>query len=363
MFGSNKRTAVGIDIGSHSIKVVELEKRDNQHYRLKNFSIQEILPEGQTLETEGPSQDVLTERLSETLSSIKIKPKNIKKLATSVGGQSVSVKQIRSISLGPEELESSLTFEARKYLPPDEAEAVIDFQVLRGDVSTSHMDILLVACTRKTFNQHMDLLETVGFKPGIVEVAPLAAMNSYLIQQPMHEDGVLIMLNIGAKRTSLIVFDPNGLFFTRDIAYGGNHFTDDVRARRKVDAAAAERIKKEEGIFPEQDPEDGDGSGMSIDQVGIELSRRTTEENLVNELNRSLRYYVKESGRNEFIKVLLTGGSAKIPKLDTFLSEKLRIPVEVYDPIARFELARGIDSIQSEPQLAQAVGLALRTLQ
>ncbi|OQY27902.1 MAG: hypothetical protein B6244_09125 [Candidatus Cloacimonetes bacterium 4572_55] len=358
MFGSSK-TAVGLDIGSHSIKVVEVERRDSR-YRLKNYAIREILPEGQSLESEGPSENDVIGALNEAFREIKVKPKRVKKLGSSIGGQAVTVKQIRSISLAPEELESSLTFEARKYLPPDEAEAVLDFQVLKGDISTSHMDILLVASSRKGFNQHMDLLEAVGCKPGIVDVDSLSIINSYLLLNSVPDEGILVMLNIGAKKTNLIVLNPNGLFFTRDISYGGNHFTDDVRVSKGLDAAMAERSKKEEGVFAPVSQEETDG--ISLGHAGLGLSRRTTQENLANEVTRSLRYYVKESGHNEFWKILLAGGSAKIPQLDEFLEEKLRVPVEVFDPTVQLEMGRGV-SLDKEPQLAQAIGLALRTLQ
>lgn len=357
MFGSSKRTAVGIDIGSHSVKIAELEKKENR-FRLKNFAIKEIFPEGKVDEGDGPTPDMIQNGIVQALRSIKMKPKRIKQVASSIGGQSVSVKQIKTISLAPEELNSSLSFEARKYLPPEETEAVMDFQVMNGDVSTSHMDILLVACTRKALNQHMDFLEESGIKPGIVDVDSLATLNAYLFQNPPVTEGILIMLNIGAKKTNLIVYDPTGLFFTRDIAYGGNHFSEDVKARLNLEPYAAEEYKKKHGVFQIQDEDQV--TELSLDGVGLELSRRTAEDNLVNEINRSLRYYVKESGRNEFWKILLAGGSAKIPHLDEFLADKFRIPVEVFDPLGSFELPKGLEDIHPEPQLTQAIGLALR---
>ncbi len=360
MIGSSKRTAVGIDIGSHSVKIVELEKREDR-FRLKNFAIKEIFPSGKVDGGEGPTNDMVTAGIKAALTSIKMKPKRIKQLASSIGGQSVSVKQIKSISLAPEELESSLAFEARKYLPPEETDAVIDFQVLNGDVSTSHMDILLVACTRKMLGQHASFLENAGFKPDIVDVDALATLNAYLLQSPPITDGILIVLNIGARKTNLIVYDPTGLFFTRDITYGGNHFSEDVRVTNKLEPYDAEQHKKDYGIFKAEDAPDV--NEITLDGVGLELTRRTTEDNMINEINRSLRYYVKESGRNEFWKVLLTGGSAKILYLDEYLAEKLRIPVEVFDPLASFDLPKGMEDIHPEPQLAQAIGLALRRLQ
>jgi type IV pilus assembly protein PilM len=341
---------IGLDIGTHSVKLVQMQVGGDTR-RVLNYSIQDIYGPEMDYDLEGPPNRLVSSAIKEAFKEIKVNPKRVKNLNTAMGGNSISVNQITSIPLAPEELESSLIFEARKHLPLDDSEPLIDYQILKGDMDSEQVSILLAATTRKAFQSRLEMLKDIGLKPHIIDSEMLALLNSYILTQGPLQSPPTIFLNVGAKSTNLIICGGEAKFFARDIQWAGFSFTDDIRDNKDVDYPTAEKIKRDEGIF-------GLEEGISGDS-GIRMQRKFTQDSLVSEILRSLRYYAKETSVREFDKVLLSGGSARIDGLAGFLTEKLNIPVEIYDPTHTFELPQ-VFNPQHAPQLATAFGLALR---
>ncbi len=345
------RSVVGLDIGSYAVKLVELEKEGGR-YKVKNFYIRDLYSSGEEYDKEGPGVSRLEKALRETFSQTKLNPRRHKHLNLGLGGPSVSVKQIKSIALSPEEMESSLVFEARKHLPLDESDAVIDSQILRGDMDSQDMDILLVATTKKVFDSSLKILKNVGVKPNVIDAEVLALVNSYTVTEgSLLGDEALVFLNVGAKYTTITIVSENGILFSRDITWAGINFTDDIKSQKKVEYEEAEAIKRDSGMGAMV----GDGEGAG----GIRVARRMASDQLVDEIRRSLRYYTKETGIREFKKVLLCGGSAMMPNLNSYLAQNLNMTVEIYNPFAGMITPPGLDD-QVGARLAVACGLALR---
>lgn len=346
------KSIIGLDIGSYSVKLVELEN-DGSRYRLKNYCIKNIYAEGEEIDSGGPGVSRLETATSEAFHSAKINPKRAKNINSSLGGKFISVKQVKSIALAPEEMESSLLFEARKHLPLDESDAVIDYQILRGGMETADMDIILVATTKKVFDSRIRMLKDIGIESNIIDAEVLALLNSYLVSQGSFlGDEALIFLDIGAKYSNLIIVGEKTMFFTRDINWAGTNFTDDIKSNMKVDYSEAESIKRESGIGALL-------GNMNETAQGIKVTRRMTLDNLMDEIRRSLRYYTKETGCREYNKILLCGGSSVLPNLNSHLAQHLKMNVEIYNPFESFLTPPGFDDTLGS-RLAVACGLALR---
>lgn len=345
------KSVVGLDIGSFAIKLVELETEGGR-YKVKNFHIQDIYGPGEEYDNEGPGISRLEKALREVFGAVKLSPKKLKYLNTGLGGPSISVKQIKSIALSPEEMESSLVFEARKHLPLDESDAIIDSQIIRGDMESQDMDVLLVATTKKVFDNHLELLASVGAKPNVIDAEVLALINSYVVSQgSLLGDEALIILNVGARYTSIAIIGEKTMLFARDISWAGANFTEDIKGLMKVEYTEAESIKRERGM--------GALSGGAEASGGIRVARRMAIDNLVDEVRRSMRYYTKETGCREFQKLLLCGGSAILPNLNAHLAQQLNMNVEIYNPFAAMITPPGLDD-QIGARMAVACGLAMR---
>ncbi|MBW6515485.1 MAG: pilus assembly protein PilM [Candidatus Cloacimonetes bacterium] len=346
------KESVGIDIGTHSIKLVHL-KRLHDGYKLLNYEIRPTVPAGVEYIPSDLRRDRYAPILAEILRTLKIKPRKIKHLVTSIGGDHVSIKQIKTIFLPEDELESALFFEAKKHLPISGSDMLLDFQVLNVEERTNNMNILLVATTKEELKKHNDILTAADIAPGIVDAEPLAVANSFMLNAFV-EEGVYVIVNMGAHRSNMIIYGPKAKFFSRDLAWGGYNITKDIMKRKNLSFEDAENHKFEHGIT-----ETGDTAGEGIGLSTLEISDKPTEEQIALEIKRSLRYYVKEAGNSDFRKVLLVGGSSKLKGLPEYFTEQLNIPTEIFNPFINLEMPEKLRD-KKDPQLALAIGLAMR---
>jgi len=352
MFGLGSNLRVGIDIGTHSIKVAAVEKV-GPRFRIAKWKNYELYTGGEKYDPEGPKKSVAVPALAKILGELGLVPKKVKHLASCIGGQQVSAKEISSLMQTEAEMASSLLLEARKHIPLDGSETVVDYQILGDDVhETDKVRVLLVATTRKLFETHQDYLREIELKPGVIDIEPLAVLNSYVIHSQLPDDGVIILLHIGAKRTVLSVFGRRDMFFTRDLPVGGFAFTEELMRNYGLEYEEAERVKISQGMAPDIEKK-GAGDG------GLGMAERTTFEKLGDEINRSLRYYVKETGQSVFTHFVLTGGGAPLIGLDSYLSNKFNLPIELYNPFNQLDSRIPIET-PNPYQMAPAIGLAIR---
>jgi type IV pilus assembly protein PilM len=346
------RESVGIDIGSHSVKIVHL-KRLHEGFKLLNYEIRPTVPQG----VEYVPSDLRPERFApiivEMMKTLHIVPKTVKHLVTAIGGDNTSIKQIKTIFLPDDELESALFFEAKKHIPISGNDMVLDYQVLSVEEKTNNMNILLAASTKDILNEHSNILVSAGLSPNIVDLDSLAIANSFALNTFV-EDGVYVLLNLGAHRTNMIIWGPNSKLFSRDIPYGGYHFTRDIMRKRQLEFPEADTYKLEWGLL--DDPNAASTTTISM----LDISEKSTEDLIVEEIRRSLRFYVKEAGNSDFRKIYLMGGTAKLKGLLEFIQDKVNIPTEIYMPFVNIEMPEKFQD-KKDPQLSLAIGLAMRT--
>jgi len=143
------------------------------------------------------------------------------------------------------------------------------------------------------------------------------------------------------------------MFFTRDLNLAGYDFTKELMNIYDLEYHAAEIVKKEQGMEPSLEKK------KSSDGDSLSLAEKTSFEKLGDEINRSLRYYVKETGQSVFDHFVLIGGGATLPGLDTYLSNKFNLPIELYNPFNQLDSRVPIHETNPS-QFATAVGLAIR---
>ncbi|MDP8239019.1 MAG: type IV pilus assembly protein PilM [Candidatus Hatepunaea meridiana] len=353
MFGLRSKLRIGLDLGSHSIKIAVIEKV-GPRFRLVNWKCSEMYTGGDRYDPEGPKKSVAVPQLMKIMIDMNITPKRVKRIASCIGGHLVSVKEISSIMQTEAEMATSLLLEARKHIPLDGSETIVDYQLMGDDVTdTDKVRVLLVATTRKNYETHQDLLREIEIKPGIIDIEPLASLNSYLINSQLPDEGVVVFLHIGAKKTILSVYGRRDQFFSRDLPIGGQIFTDELINQYNLDYQEAEKVKKEQGMTPDIEKKSKD------DASSLSLAEKSTFEKFGDEINRSLRFYVKETGQSVFTHFVLTGGGALLPGLDTYMNNKFNLPMELYNPFNQLDSRIPIDS-DNPYQMATAIGLAIR---
>ena len=351
----SKKTSVGIDIGHFKSKLVELNIADEKILAAKvgaNKSFNKL----STFDPEIATKADWVASVQDLLNTLKIKPRYQKNLISSLIGSSTTIKQIVTLELGGTELIQSLEFEAKKHIPLDGTEVIMDYHIIGDNIKEAgKIDVLLVATTKNLINQHDKLISEIGFKhSGIFDATPIALANLHTFNKGMPEEGTDVIINIGTKTTSIVAYGKNQELFTRELNISGHHFNKEIMRKNEVDYSEAESLKIEKGVSILESPSTPEESGFSI-----QVSEKTIFTNFVEEIRKSLRYYMKSSPDAFFNKIYLTGGSSSLLGLKEFISTNLNSNVELLDPFENITLSEPVDNPY---QYSVAVGCALRGL-
>lgn len=345
---------LGLDIGRQFVKAVLLEK-NRGGTKIVNTGIRLIPDQNKTYDPESITKPMWVMAIRELMREMSINPKRVKSLVSSLNGTSVSVKQITTMDMPEDELFSSMTFEARKHIPMDGSDAVIDFQVFGPNPKeVDKIDIGLVACTKKVSNSHLELLKEIGFSPGIIDADPIALSNAFANLSEFPEEGAVVLLDIGSVSSSLVVWGRKDQFFTRDIPIGGYHFVSSLAEKLDLDYVSAEDKMMKDGINSFQNNIDSDLDNISV-------AEKNVFDNLVEDVRRSLRYYAKTTNQSFFTKIMISGGGASTQGLKEMIEQKLSLNTELFNPFQSLAGFENID-ISNPEQYAVSTGLAVRGL-
>ena len=344
---------LGLDIGRQYVKMVTMNKTKDG-YKVLDAGHRLVPEPNQAFDPDKIDTHHWVMAIKELLRQQGLNPKKVKTLATGISGAAASVKQITTMEMPIEELESAMTFEARKHIPMDGTDAVIDYQILgSNEKEVDKIDVGLVACTKGVLSSHMDLLKECGLKPGVIDVDPIAVTNSFTFLRDMPDDGLAVLLDIGALSSSLVVWGKGHQYFTRDLAVGGHHFVKEIVEKKEIGYTDAQDLLYKNGVSVILKNDTSD------DQTGLSVTERSVFDNLIEDIRRSLRFYAKQTGQSFFLKILLTGGAADTPGLTNLISSKLNIDSDVLNP---FDGVNGGESltVENPSQYVLAMGLCLR---
>jgi type IV pilus assembly protein PilM len=343
----SKGNVVGLDIGSSSIKLLELAEMKGG-YQLRNFGIAPLPPEAIV---DGALMDSVTivDSVKGLASALRIKSKDV---VTSVSGHSVIVKKINIPTMTEDELEESIQWEAERYIPFDINDVNIDFQILGPtEGSEELMDMVLVAAKKDIINDYLSVIIEAGFNPVIVDIDSFALENMFEANYPVGRDEVIALANIGASVTNINILKRGVSSFTRDIFTGGNAITEEIQRQLNVDFEEAETLKL--------------GNRMDeTSQKVVQEALQSALNSLATEIAKSLDFFRSTSSHEKVDKVVLSGGCAKINGIDTVIEQQAGIPAEIINPFKEIDCSKrdlDVDYLKEmEPIMAVSVGLALR---
>ena len=346
-FGRGGGTSVGVDIGSHSVKVAEISRQGGKH-ALTNYGIAKLLPDA-IVDGEVMDREAVIDTIREIVDSRKMQGGYV---ATAVSGRAVIVKKILVDRMPADEAGEAIYLEAEHHIPFGIDDVYLDYQILREEdpKSPDKMEVLLVAAKRDMVDSHVALMRDAGLAPRVVDVDAFAVQNAYEANCDPADGETVLLMNVGASVTNLNIVKNGVPLFTRDIWIAGNTFVEQIQKRLGIDREQAlATLGKDEAESP--------------GEVSEIIS--TICEDLAVGVERSV-LFLKSSGEAEKIdRIVLAGGSSRIPGLLSTLSDKHAVPVEVGNCLARVAYAdslfEGEDLDIIAPKLTVAVGLALRT--
>ena len=347
MFKRPNKSMVGVDIGSSSVKAVELQGKSGA-FQLVSLGYEALEPDsvvdGQIMELNSVSNAIAS-----IFNEHKIKTM---KVAAGVNGHSVIVKNIVLPQMSSEELQESFAWHAEEHIPFDIADVTLDYHVTEQKDDAVH--VLMAACKRDKVANLKQAIQLAGKQPAVIDVDAFALQNCYDLNYDPQPGQVVALLNIGASTTNINILNGDRSVFTRDATFGGNQYTSLLQKELGLTFEQAEQVKR--GMPLPEGSEDRDISPIL----------ETVSDILALEVQKTMDFYraTVEDGGLAVEKILVTGGGSKLNGLIEFLSHRFEMPVEIFDPFKKIKVdSRGFDPEYMReivPEMAIAVGLALR---
>jgi len=340
-----RNSLVGLDIGCHEIKAIELvESADG--------------PQVNALATMPAVDPVeLPQAIRNLFASAGIKTRNV---AVSLSGQSVIVRYIAMPKMSEEDLRSSMKYEAGKHIPFELDEVALDCarlesnEVSCGEDETDEMQVLLVAAKKEVLNEFLGVIRAATLVPVAVDVDGFALGSAFELYASSRSTageltGVKALVDVGASKTSVNILEDGSSSFSREIYLAGKDFTDAVSRRMGVDQQEGDRIKQDSGG----------------DDCEVKDCLSSVVGDLVAEVHASVDYFENHHDRT-VDSVWISGGSAHLPGLSGAFEQVFCREVNEWNPLEGIGMADGMDNrsleIVNASGLAVAVGLASRVL-
>jgi type IV pilus assembly protein PilM len=347
LFGKKKSVA-GLDVGSSSIKMVELEgKADNLNLVSLGF---ENLPGDTIIDGQIMELNTVSDVIRNLCNNHQVTAEQV---VTGVSGHSVIIKNIVLPPMSRDELEESIDWHAEEHIPYDLADVSLDYQVTAETPDSTH--VLIAACKRERIDNVKQAIQLSGRQPVIIDVDTFALQNCYEANYHPRESDVVTLLNIGASTMNVNIVKGTRSLFSRDITVGGSQFTDVLQRSLGLSYQQAEAVKR--GV---------NTAASGIEEKSIEPLMSNVTEIVANEIQKTFDFYraTTEDTHTVVQKILISGGGSKLTGFAEELSARLELPVEVLNPFRNIKVdSRKFDpAYMSEimPEMAVAVGLAIR---
>ena len=345
---------VTLNIGASRAVLAEYAVKGKQGLTLAAYGSTELV--GLDWEAEGSVEAVLVPALRGLAQSAGIKPGP---LALALNGQMVFPRFTKFPTVPADKLEELVQYEVEQEVPFPVDEIVCDHQFL-GQTAEGDTAAMIVAAKLEQVTKVTDAVAAAGFTPVVVDVGPMAVLNSLKRSYPGLSGGTIV-LDIGAKTTSLVLVE-NEKIYLRSIPVAGNAITKEIAQAFGCSMEEAEILKKERGYVALG------GVTEDADEISDKVSKivRTVLTRLHAEILRSINFYRSQQGGSAPSRMFLTGGSAVLPQIDEFFHEALKIDVDFLNPFGGVDFGSKIDQSALETDaftLAESAGLALRAIE
>jgi len=314
-FGSKK--VLGLDIGSSSIKIAELEVSGGGA-ELISFG---FAPTPANSVSAGEISDVTSVGLAVQglVSDIRTKRKNI---VTGMWGTAVIVKKITIPKMDRKLIQDQIRFEAEQYIPFDINNISLAHHVLNSSSTDDTLDLLLIAAQNELVFQYTSVVEAANMKCSILDVSGFALANCFEANYGKFSRDVVGILNFGSSITNFVVIHNGDVVFCRDIPVGGQNYTNDIHKSLGISSQEAEALKL---------------SAVSRREVPNEVHSiiSSTNETITEEVRSSLDFLSATTNGLSLTRCFFTGGSSVTTGLVETVSRVTGIPFEPFNPFAR----------------------------
>ena len=341
------KSLVGLDIGSSSVKAIEL-KPVGKGYRVSALGVESVPPDSIV---DGAIIDggAVADAVRRLFASKKFKAKDV---VASLSGNSVIVKKITLPTMTEAELSESIYWEAEQYIPFDIQDVNLDYEILdKGAGQEGSMEVLLVAAKKEKIADYTNVIAQAGRTPVVVDVDVFALQNAFEANYGFEANAVVAILNAGASAININILSGSQSVFTRDVSMGGNAFTEAVQKELNLPYESAEQLKK----------------GQDVDGATYEDARavlRAMTDNVLLEVEKTFDFFKATASSDRIDRIMLSGGASRVEGFAESLRERFGTEVEPFDPFRQVACDAskvGVDNVDDVAAVAAvAMGLALR---
>lgn len=348
---AREKLCIGVDIGASSVKLCQI-KKSNRGMVLEKFGLVS-LPSETVVDGALMNSGRVVEALQELISVHKVKHKQV---ALAISGHSVIIKKIPLPQMTRKELEASIQWEAEQFIPFDINDVYIDVQIVNeNSAQQGQMDVVLVAAKKDFVNEYTSVILEAGLEPVVCDVDAFAVETMFTANYELPKDQTIALVNTGASKTSINIITNGISSFTRDLAVGGNSFTEEIQKQMGISQEEAEALKLGGSMGD-------DATKTAVVPRDVESAIQAVAENITSDIQRSIDFYSATSADPSPSNIYLSGGSARLPALSRAIQERIGVPVQVVDSFRKIAPGnveqRFLQNVA--PAAAVAVGLALR---
>jgi len=339
-----KSSVLGIDIGSNSIKLVELEEIGTT-YILKNVG-ETPLVQGAIINKVIENPEAVSYTLSRLIDDLEIEADDA---AVSISGDPVLLRRVSLPYMSDAELKKSIKWEIEQFSSQSAKDYTYDYQVIAATNSQDKIDVLIVAANKKVTKDYLSIITNVGLNPVIIDLDVFSLESMYEINYPESE-GLLALVNIGASVTNILIIDNGESVFARDLPTGGSRFTDLIMEEMDLTYEEAEEVKHNQRV--------------EFVDPGIELLANNFMNSISNEIKQTLDFFSSAHCNEKVKRIMIGGGTASLPGLKDALSEITESYVGILNPFRNIEYSKEVFDSEYikdiSPKMIVATGLALR---
>lgn len=345
------KSFLGVDIGSSSLKVVEISGAGGK--RLENYG--QLRTEyffSRTNDAASYSKEVFLskEMIISALGSVLQEAKIKKKSAFfAIPDYATFFTTFPLPSMSRKELEEAVKYEAPRHIPMSLADVTLDWEITKGInqlESRAPLKVLLVAVPNETISQYQAIAKAVGLEISSLESEVFSLARALIKYQDRR--ATLCLIDLGERSATINIVSQGFLRVSHSIDIAGQEFVRVLSEKLNIDVRKAKIIKKTYGIQKEE----------TIKNIILPLIESIIKEtkNILN------NYFLEEKEKVE--KIILAGGNSSLPGLRDYFSESFHLPIEIGDPFIDISYPSGLEMVLKKigPEFTIAVGAALRGL-
>lgn len=336
--------SVGLDIGSKSIKIVELN-REGKGWSLRSAGA--VSYSGPTIDATLNDPNIVTELggvIKKLVRDAKISGRNV---SIALPETQVFTRLMQFPLLSDAEIASAVKWEAEEYIPIPIKDAIIEHQIVERleNANPPQVLVLLVAALQSLVANYMEVVEQAGLDVIGVETELISMARSL-----SPEGKTSLLVDFGARSTDIAIVKNGQLYFSRSVPTAGEAFTRAVAQSLGVNMLQAEEYKRTYGLSENQ----------LEGKVGKALAPILKV--IAGEIKKAIHYYQLNIKGETPSLVIIAGGSAGLPGVSPMLTSHLGMEVVVGTPFSKIkidpEAARGLANYA--PLYSVAAGLAMR---